>query len=90
MNENFNNENPPCQFCSEQIKLLDTFSTQIKNDYLIAKELQNKLNKDNFENYNLRKRSASPSEPSTRKKIKKLSKGQQTLKQILTNRTNIF
>lgn len=55
MNENFNNENPPCQFCSEQIKLLDTFSTQIKNDYLIAKELQNKLNKDNFENYNLRK-----------------------------------
>lgn len=56
--------------------------TQQKNDLLMAKDLEKKFRMENFNEYNLRKRSNS-TEPVVRKKMRKLSKGQLTLKQVL-------
>lgn len=49
----------------------------------MAKDLEKKYKMENFEDYNLRKRKSSPFKSVARKKNRKLSKGQQTLKQIL-------
>lgn len=48
----------------------------------MAKDLEKKFNMDNFEDYNLRKRSIGPTKSYTPKKKKKLSKGQQTLEKM--------
>lgn len=81
LKDNINSEIPPCQFCKDQIALLDELFTQQKNDYLMAKELQESFRKEHFEDYNLRKRSASPS-----KKVTKFRKRQQTLTEALFNK----
>jgi hypothetical protein len=48
----------------------------------MAKELEKKLNSENFDEYNLRKRPSSTLSSGC-KKIRKLSKGQRTLQQLL-------
>ncbi|XP_050538187.1 E3 ubiquitin-protein ligase RNF168-like isoform X2 [Daktulosphaira vitifoliae] len=75
MDDNKINE-PLCRFCIAQIANFELI-TQQHNDFLIAKDLEKKLNCSNFENYNLRKRSSPSQLPS--RKIRKLPKGQQTL-----------
>lgn len=81
LQNNFNSSIPPCKFCTAQIIFLDNLTKQ-KNDFLIAKELEKKLNSRNVEDYNLRKRPCSTLSSGC-KKIKKLSKGQRTLQQLL-------
>lgn len=75
---------PPCQFCIDQMTILDQLITQQKSDYLMAKNLEDSFRKENFDEYNLRKR-PNPRQSSERKKIMKLSKGQLTLKQVYKN-----
>lgn len=79
-----NSEKPPCQFCTDQMVVLEKFITQHKSDYLMAKKLEDSFRRENFDDYNLRKRSNS-SQSGERKKIMKLSKGQLTLKQVYKN-----
>lgn len=62
--------------------MLEKLTTQ-KNDFLMAKDLEKKLSMENYENYNLRKRSSPTQSVSAHKKIRKLTKGQQTLKLVL-------
>lgn len=82
LQDDFNSSIPPCNFCTAQITLLDSLLTNQRNDFIMAKELDKKLNSGNFEDYNLRKRTCStPS--SGRKKIRKLSKGQLTIQELL-------
>lgn len=76
-----NSNRPPCQFCIDQMKILDELITQHKSDYLMAKNLEDSYRRENFDEYNLRKRT-NPSHSEERKKIMKLSKGQLTLKQV--------
>jgi len=80
--QDFDSQKPPCQFCTIQIESFEKISTQQKMDFLIAKDLEKKLNMENVKDYNLRKRSTSTT-PVSAKKIRKLSKGQLTLKQVL-------
>jgi hypothetical protein len=55
----------------------------------MAKDLEKKLHMNNFEDYNLRKRSRSNSTIGLgNKKRRKLSKGQLTLKQVLKDNGN--
>lgn len=81
LKDNIVSKIPPCQFCKDQIALLDKLFTQQKNDYLMAKKLQEFFDKEHFEDYNLRKRSASPS-----KKVTKFRKRQQTLSEAFLNK----
>ncbi|XP_025408133.1 E3 ubiquitin-protein ligase rnf168-like [Sipha flava] len=81
LQDNFNSSIPPCKFCTAQIIFLDNLTNQ-KNDFLMAKELEKKLNSENFDEYNLRKRPSSTLSSGC-KKIRKLSKGQRTLQQLL-------
>lgn len=82
LKENINSDITPCQFCKDQTALLDDLVTQ-KNDYLMAKQLQESFSKENFDAYNLRKRSASPT-----KKVTKVCKRQQTLTEVLYKNKN--
>lgn len=68
-----------CQFCNTQIELLNKLKIQ-QNDFIVAKKLEKELNKIDVD-YNLRKRSNSTRFISSKKKIRKLSKGQLTLLQ---------
>ncbi|XP_026815842.1 E3 ubiquitin-protein ligase rnf168-like [Rhopalosiphum maidis] len=79
--------NNPCAFCTAQIALLNKLWTQQQNDFLMAKDLEKKLHMNNFEDYNLRKRSNSTVGLGHKKK-RKLSKGQLTLKQVLKDNSN--
>jgi len=72
------------------MKMLDQLLTQQKNDFLMAKELEKKFNMENVGDYNLRKRTTSSTESPRRKKIRKLPKGQQTLKQLLLESSNKY
>lgn len=90
--QDLDNQKPLCQFCVIQIELLEKISTQQKMDFLMAKDLEKELNVENIKNYNLRKRSSPLQKTKKRsistrsvfaKKIKKLSKGQLTLNQML-------
>jgi len=67
--------------------VLNKFWTQQQNDFLMAKDLEKTLNVNNFDDYNLRKRSGSTVSLAHKKK-KKLSKGQLTLKQVLKDNGN--
>lgn len=58
-----------------------------RNDFLMAKNLEEQFKMENFDNYNLRKRS-SPTQPVLRRKTRKLSKGQQTLKHVFLENNN--
>lgn len=82
LQNDFNSSIPPCKFCTAQITLLEDLLTKQKNDFLMAKELEKKLNPGNFDDYNLRKRPCSTLS-SGHKKIKKISKGQRTLQELL-------
>lgn len=85
--QDFNSINPPCQFCVAQMDMLERITTEQKNDFLVAKELEKQFKMENYDDYNLRKRSSS-TQPISRKKIRKLSKGQQTLKQVFSENKN--
>ncbi|XP_050422177.1 E3 ubiquitin-protein ligase rnf168-like isoform X2 [Adelges cooleyi] len=76
----FDNNVPPCRFCFAQITQMEKLLAQQNEDYLVALDLQKKLEMSNFESYNLRKRSSSTLMPN--RKSQKLLKGQQTLKFI--------
>lgn len=82
----FNCDKPPCQFCTKQIILFDKLLQQ-KNDYCMAQELKSKMNLENIEDFNMRKRS-SPTQHGGRKKLIKLDKGQQTLIQVFQKCSN--
>lgn len=77
---NNNTNNSPCKFCTAQISLFEELA-QKKSDFLMAKRLEKQLRMDNLEDYNLRKRS-NTTQSRTKKKIRKLDKGQQTLKKF--------
>lgn len=72
LDSNANSEFSRCKYC---ISLLEI---QQKKDFMMAKELENQFKMEDATEYNLRKRSNSI-QYSQKKKIKKLSKGQQTL-----------
>lgn len=82
-----NTNKSPCKFCTDQMTILDKLITQHKSDYLMAKNLEDSFRKENFEEYNLRKRPNS-TQSNQCKKVMKLSKGQLTLKQVYKNNLN--
>lgn len=71
--DNLSKDISPCQFC-----IFQTFNQQ-RNDFLMAKELEKQLNKDNVMDYNLRKRSSSTHNMKNNTKSKK---------QVLMEKTN--
>lgn len=88
LQDNLNNDISACRFCIVQMSLLNELFNQQRKDFLMAKELEKQLNMGNVNEYNLRKRSSSTYDKKQNKKSRKLLKGQQTLKQVLTERNN--